>query len=102
MGPRLERVGFLQSSLVALLSASERQVLEAAHDAQRGGLDPVPLTDAVRRTLGQVPGVEFRRMVARLAQRGLLRAHVAEKPGGELGRVVIEQVTALGRAVIRR
>ena len=88
--------------MAALLSASERRVLEAAHDAQRGGVSPDRLTDIVRRTLGQIPGVEFRRVVARLDQRGLLRAQVAHKPGGEVGRVVIEQVTSLGRTLIKR
>lgn len=87
---------------MALLSASERRILEAAHDAQRGGVHPARLTDVVRRTLGQVPGVEFRVVVARLTERGLLCAQVAHKPGGEVGRVVIERVTPLGRTLIKR
>jgi hypothetical protein len=36
-----------------------------------------------------------------LAKRGLLRARVRTKTGGEIGRVVIEEVTPLGRGVIR-
>jgi hypothetical protein len=87
--------------VAALLSTSERQILEAAHHAQRGGVGPDRLTDVVRRTLGQVPGVEFRLVVARLAQRGLLHAQVKRKPGGEVGRVVIERITPLGRSVIK-
>ena len=88
--------------MAGLLSPSERRVLEAAHDAQREGVDSSRLTEVVRRTLGQIPGVEFRQVVARLTERGLLRARVAHKPGGEVGRVVIEQVTSLGRVAIKR
>lgn len=64
--------------------------------------DPVELTDAVRRkTLAQVTGPEFRRAVASLAERRLLRATVARKADDDVGRVVIEDVTPLGRAVVR-
>lgn len=87
---------------MSLLTSSERRILEAAHAAQKEGVSPGRLTDVVRRTLGHLPGVEFRAGVARLNERGLLRAQVAHKPGGEVGRVVIEQVTPLGRTVIKR
>ncbi|MGH9278329.1 MAG: hypothetical protein ACRD12_09510 [Acidimicrobiales bacterium] len=87
--------------MAASLSTAERQVL-GAFNAGPVTTDPVALTDVVRRrTLPQVTGPEFRRAVASLAERGLLRARVATKAGGEIGRVVIEDVTALGRAVVR-
>jgi len=85
----------------ATLSPSERRILEAVNDAEgveaeSGG----QLTDIVRRTLGQLPGDEFRQGVATLTERRLLRARVAVKAGGEVGRVVIERVTFLGRRAI--
>jgi hypothetical protein len=84
-----------------VLSTAERQVLGAVTDEDVPA-DPIGLTDAVRRkTLPHVTGPEFRRAVANLAKRGLLRARVRTKTGGEIGRVVIEEVTPLGRGVIR-
>jgi len=88
--------------MAASLSTAERLILEAAHDALAEGLTRAALTDAVRRTLGQLPGPEFRLGVARLNERGLLRARVTTKVNGEVGRVVIEQVTPLGRSAIRK
>jgi len=88
----------------ATLSPSERRILEAVTDAEvaeaaeSGG----QLTDVVRRTLGQLPGDEFRQGVATLTERRLLQARVAVKAGGEVGRVVIERVTFLGRRAIGR
>jgi len=88
----------------ATLSPSERRILEAVNDAEvaevagSGG----QLTDVVRRTLGQLPGDEFRQGVATLTERRLLQARVAVKAGGEVGRVVIERVTFLGRRAIGR
>lgn len=74
-----------------------------ATTAEQPAADPVELTDAVRRkTLPQVTGPEFRRAVASLAERGLIRARVATKAGDEIGRVVIEHVTPLGLGVMRR
>jgi len=84
----------------AALSTSERRILEAVDDAERDG--HVQLTDVVRRALGQLPGYEFRRGVATLTERHLLRARVAVKAGGEVGQVVIEQTTFLGRRAIGR
>ena len=88
--------------MAASLSTAERRILEAAHDALAEGLPPGELTDAVRRTLGQLPGPEFRLGVAQLNERGLLRARVTTKVNGEVGRVVIEHVTPLGRSAIRK
>jgi len=85
----------------ASLSTAERRILEAAHDAEADGVDG-HLTDVVRHTLGQIPGPEFRHGVASLADRQLLRARVAVKAGGEVGRVVIEATTFLGRRAIGR
>ena len=86
--------------MAANLSDAERHVLGALTTEPTA--DPVALTDAVRRrTLSNVPGSEFRRAVASLAERGLLRASVVTKAGGEIGRVVIEDVTPLGRVVVR-
>ena len=85
----------------ASLSAAERRVLEAAHDAD-GGCEPDRVTDVVRRAVGQLTGQEFRRAVAELSERQLLRASVATKPDGEVGRVVIERITRLGRRAIGR
>ena len=87
---------------MTLLTAQERRILEAADDAFMSGVRPDELTDAVRRSLHQVPGVDFRAGVARLSERGLLCAQVRHKPGGEVGRVVIERVTPLGRTLIKR
>jgi hypothetical protein len=84
--------------MAALLSAAERGILEAASEVQAGATD---ITAVVRRTVGRLPGPEFRRGVARLAERGLLRAHVTMKVNGDVGRVVIEGITPLGRCVIR-
>ena len=56
----------------------------------------------VRRTLGQLAGPEFRQGVASLAGRNLLAAQVAVKADGEVGRVVIERTTFLGRRAIGR
>ena len=85
----------------AALSTSERRILEAAHDAEAEGTSG-NLTDLVRRTLGQLPGPEFRQGVASLAARQLLHARVAVKAGGEVGQVVIERTTFLGRRAIGR
>ncbi|MDQ6796437.1 MAG: hypothetical protein M3011_00190 [Actinomycetota bacterium] len=85
----------------ASLSTSERRVLEAVEDAEVGDGDG-RLTDVVRRRLGQLPGEEFRRAIAALTERRLLQAHWAVKPGGEVGTVVIERVTFLGRRAIGR
>jgi len=82
------------------LSTSERRILEAVEDADLGG--DGQLTDVVRRQLGQLPGDEFRRGVTALTERRLLQARWAVKPGGEVGRVVIERVTFLGRRAIGR
>ncbi len=85
----------------ASLSTAERRILEAVDDAEAidtGGY----LTDVVRRELGQLPGQEFRRGVASLTDRRLLQARVALKAGGEVGQVVIERVTFLGRRAIGR
>ena len=85
----------------ASLSTAERRILEAAHDAESGdGADR--LTDVVRRAVGQLTGQEFRRGVASLSERQLLRAHVCTKVNGEVGQVVIERITLLGRRAIRR
>jgi len=83
------------------LSTSERRILEAVEDADVGDGDG-QLTDVVRRRLGHLPGHEFRRGVAALTERRLLQARWAVKPGGEVGRVVIERVTFLGRRAIGR
>ena len=85
----------------ASLSTAERRVLEAAHDAG-GGHVPGPLTDVVRRMVGQLTGQEFRRAVADLSERQLLRASVATKVNGEVGQVVIVRITRLGRRAIGR
>ena len=88
--------------MAANLSEAERRVLGAVTAEPAAAADPVGLTDAVRRrTLSRVGGSEFRRAVASLADRGLLRARVATKPGCEIGRVVIEDVTPLGRVAAR-
>jgi len=89
-------------SVAASLSTAERRILEAAHDALAEGLPAAELTDAVRRMLGQLPGPEFRLGVAQLKERGLLRARVTTKVNGEVGRVLIEQITPLGRSAIRK
>jgi len=88
----------------ASLSTSERRILEAVDDAEVGEVaeSAGKLTDVVRRALGQLPGDEFRRGVASLSERRLLRAQVAVKADGEVGRVVIERVTFLGRRAIGR
>jgi len=85
----------------SLLSSDERRILEAAHDAETGEVEG-HLTDVVRRTLGQLAGPEFRQGVASLAGRNLLAAQVAVKADGEVGRVVIERTTFLGRRAIGR
>lgn len=85
----------------ATLSTAERRILEAAQEALAAGIRSPELTDIVRRSLGQVPGPEFRRGVAALAERGLLRARCSHKLNGDVGRVVIEQLTPLGRSAIR-
>ncbi len=85
----------------ASLSTAERRILEAVDDAEAGDTNG-RLTDVVRRELGQVPGQEFRRGVASLTERRLLQARVALKAGGEVGQVVIERVTFLGRRAIGR
>jgi hypothetical protein len=85
----------------ASLSTAERRILEAVDDAEAADADG-QLTDVVRRALGQLPGQEFRRGVATLTERRLLDARVAVKTGGEVGRVVIERVTFLGRRAIGR
>jgi|GEM_PF-3740091 len=88
----------------ATLSPSERRILEAVNDAEVAEVaeSAGQLTDVVRRTLGQLPGDEFRQGVATLTERRLLQARVAVKAGGEVGRVVIERVTFLGRRAIGR
>ncbi len=85
----------------ATLSTSERRILEAVNDAEADHGNG-QLTDVVRRALGQWPGHEFRRGVAALTERHLLRARVAVKANGEVGQVVIERVTFLGRRAIGR
>lgn len=89
----------------ASLSTAERRILEAVDNAA-GADSPSDgngqLTDVVRRELGQLPGQEFRRGVATLTQRRLLDARVTVKAGGEVGQVVIERVTFLGRRAIGR
>jgi hypothetical protein len=85
----------------ASLSTAERRILEAAHEAQDDEANG-QLTDVVRRAVGQLPGQTFRRGVADLAERRLLQARVAVKADGEVGRVVIERVTFLGRRAIGR
>jgi len=85
----------------ASLSTAERRILEAVDDAEAGDTSG-HLTDVVRRELGHLPGQEFRRGVASLAERRLLEARVALKAGGEVGQVVIERVTFLGRRAIGR
>ena len=87
--------------MAASLSSAERRILEATEEARVTIADAVELTVTVRRMLGQIPGPVFRRGVARLAERGLLRARVKTKVDGEVGRVVIEQITPLGRSAIR-
>ncbi len=87
--------------MAARLSIAERRILEAAQEAVAAGTMPAQLTDVVRRALGQIRGPEFRRGVASLAERGLLRATCSTKQNGEVGRVVIEQITTLGRSVVR-
>lgn len=87
--------------MAASLSTAERQILEAAHDAEAADTSG-HLTDVVRHTLGQLPGPEFRQGVASLTERQLLRARVALKKGGEVGQVVIERTTFLGRRAIGR
>lgn len=87
--------------MAAELSLAERRVLGAVA-AEPETDDAIQLTDTVRRkTLAHVNGWEFRQAVASLVERGLLRARVATKAKGEIGRVVIEDVTPLGRGVIR-
>jgi len=85
----------------ASLSTAERRILEAVDDAETDDTNG-HLTDVVRRELGQLPGQEFRRGVASLTDRRLLQARVALKAGGEVGQVVIERVTFLGRRAIGR
>lgn len=84
-----------------VLSPAERRILEAACDTGVDVDERRTFSDAVRRRLGQLPGPDFRRGVASLADRGLLRARVATKPDGDIGRVVIEAVTPLGRSLVR-
>lgn len=84
----------------AALSTPERRVLEAADEADAEHGDA--LTDVVRRMVGQLTGQEFRRAVADLSERGLLQASVATKVNGEVGRVLIERITRLGRRAIGR
>lgn len=92
---------FYSRLMGASLSLAERRILEAADEAVSAGTTPSELTDVVRRSLGQIPGPEFRRGVAALAQRGLLRARFWTKVNGDVGRVVIEQITPLGRSAVR-
>ena len=108
-GPRIAGARSVQSGAMgSLLSPEERRILEAAHDAEVEGrpeaddAETAQLTDVVRRTLGQLPGRDFRQGVASLAGRQLLRAQVAVKADGEVGRVVIERTTFLGRRAIGR
>jgi hypothetical protein len=77
-------------------------ILEAICDSE--GEDPRAerLTDLVRRRAGQLTGLEYRRGVAELADRGLLQATVLTKSNGDIGRVVIGRVTLLGRRVVGR
>ena len=87
--------------MAASLSTAEKRVLGAVRP-EPVAMDPVELTDSVRRkTLAQLTGQDFRRAVASLTERGLLKARVATKADGEIGRVVIEDVTPLGRVVQR-
>jgi hypothetical protein len=87
--------------MAPVLSSAEREVLGAVTN-EEVPTDPIGLTDAVRRkTLPRVTGPEFRCAVASLARRGLLKARVRTKPGGEIGRVVIEELTPLGRGVVK-
>ena len=87
--------------MAASLSSAERRILEATEEARATTPSGAQLTVTVRRMLGHLPGPEFRRSVARLAERGLLRAHVSTKVDGDVGRVVIEEITPLGRSVVR-
>jgi hypothetical protein len=87
--------------MAASLSSAERRILEAIDEVRGSTASGSDLTVAVRRMLGQVPGPEFRRSVARLADRGLLRARVTTKVDGDVGRVVIEHITPLGRSAVR-
>ena len=84
------------------LSVTERRILEAADDAESEGVLPERFTDDVRHRLARMTGRQFRGGVARLALRHLLFARVTVKEGGEVGRVVIEGVTPLGRYAIGR
>lgn len=92
--------------MAAALTPAERRILEAACEssASSGGVAPKDagaFTDDVRRrTLTQLPGPEFRRGVSSLSERGLLRAQVRHKVDGDVGRVLIEAVTPLGRTAI--
>lgn len=88
--------------MAALLTPAERWILEAAcASSASGGGDPAALTDVIRRrTLAHVPGPEFRRGVSSLTERGLLRAQVRRKVDGDVGRVLIESVTPLGRSIV--
>jgi hypothetical protein len=86
----------------ASLSTAERRILEAADDARADGVLAERLTDVVRRALAHMPGGEFRDGVARLAERRLLQARVRMKTRDEVGQVVIEQITPLGRGAIGR
>jgi hypothetical protein len=88
--------------MAASLSTAERRILEAVDDALKAGTTLPQLTVVIRRTLGQLPGPEFRRGVARLTERGLLHARVSTKVNGEIGRVAIERITPLGRSAIRQ
>ncbi len=87
--------------MAASLSTAERRILEAADEALSAGTKPPELTDVVRRSLGHIPGPEFRRGVAALAQRGLLRARFSTKVNGDVGRVLIDDITPLGRSAVR-
>ena len=86
----------------ASLSGPERLILEAVTKAEADDPKSDRLTDVVRRAAGQLTGGQFRQGVADLAERGLLRARVHNKANGEVGRVVIERATLLGRRVIGR
>ncbi len=88
--------------MAASLSRPERLILEAVNEVVEREPGTERLTDLVRRAVGQLTGGEFRRGVAELNERGLLRARVTTKPDGEIGRVEIERVTLLGRRVVGR
>jgi hypothetical protein len=49
-------------SMAASLSTAERRILEAAEEVRATGTAVPDLTVVIRRTLGQLPGPEFRRV----------------------------------------